>query len=122
MSKTATSWLTEYLPPGSLPTNTSSSKKPAQEDNAMNRSVTNLWNMHKPTVATPVASTTASPIISGAATPLDVATPVHEELPPTPAPVTEASVPVESNKSKKRTKASKDTGSSAKRPKSKYTT
>ncbi|KAI7889763.1 P-loop containing nucleoside triphosphate hydrolase protein [Mucor mucedo] len=113
VSETPQSWLKEYLPPGSLfNTNISNNKKPAQEDNAMNKSVTSLWNMHK----SPAVSGTASP--AGSATPLDVATPVEEDvpfIPVTPAP--EATTPVaEATKSKKRSKNVKE-ASSAKRPK-----
>lgn len=132
------SWLTEYLPPGSLTNFSSSSfKKPAQEDNAMNKSVTNLWNLHK----SPSVSGAASPAVSGAATPVDVATPVNEDLPATPsaqvtsvaqgdadtttttaaaaaATTTTTDAAADSTKSKKRTKAQKDAGSSSKRSKS----
>ncbi len=123
MSETPQSWLTEYLPPGSIIKTNISSKKPAQEDNAMNKSVTNLWNMHK----SPAASNAATPTVSGAATPLEVATPINEESPVIPATTatatataatTEIDTPVDSTKSKKRTKATKESGSS-KRPKSK---
>jgi hypothetical protein len=132
--KTPQSWLTDYLPPGSLPDTNTSSKKPAQEDNAMNKSVTNLWNMHK---SSPGQSGNASPVIaSGAATPVGVSTPINEELPIIPAaaastaaaatatatttaPTAPAPTKDESGKSKKRSKNSKDSGSSAKRPKSK---
>lgn len=117
VSETPQSWLTEYLPPGSL-FKTNISKKPAQEDNAMNKSVTNLWNMHK----SPAVSGTASPAASGTATPLEVATPINEELPiisATPAPVPEVTTPAaEPTKSKKRSKNSKEPAT-AKRPKSK---
>ncbi|KAI8976013.1 P-loop containing nucleoside triphosphate hydrolase protein [Pilobolus umbonatus] len=72
---------------------------PAQDDNAMNKSVTSLWNIHK----TPVNSGTSTPL-----TPVDT----------TPLEPTENDIPVETpnTKSKKRVKASKES-SVAKRPK-----
>lgn len=85
----------DYLPMELRPTS-----KPAQEDNAMNKSVTNLWNMHK----TPSGAATP---VSGAATP-EVSTPQPEEVEQTPV------------KSKKRTKNVKETAS--KRAKSKKST
>ncbi|KAI8082551.1 P-loop containing nucleoside triphosphate hydrolase protein [Gilbertella persicaria] len=86
-------WISEYLPPGSLSTNTIT--KPVQEDNAMNKSVTSLWNMH-----------TKSPTVSAA--PSEITTPVQEEAPEEPV--------NETTKSKKRSKpVSKETVS--KRPK-----
>lgn len=112
VSETPHSWLKEYLPPGSL-YNTNISKKPAQEDNAMNKSVTSLWNMHK----SPAVSGTASP--AGTATPLEVATPVEEESPIAATSAPEATTPIaESTKSKKRSKSAKESAP-AKRPKSK---
>lgn len=120
VSETPQSWLTEYLPPGSLLNTNPSSQKPAQEDNAMNKSVTSLWNMHKSP-----ASATASPTPSGADTPLEASTPLNEELPiipatstPTPVPEQAATTTAETTKSKKRAKNQKDSASS-KRPKSK---
>ncbi|KAI9344742.1 P-loop containing nucleoside triphosphate hydrolase protein [Pilaira anomala] len=118
VSETPQSWLTEYLPPGSLLNTNPSSQKPAQEDNAMNKSVTSLWNMHKSP-----ASATASPTPSGADTPLEASTPMNEELPiipatstPTPVPEQAATTTAETTKSKKRAKNQKDSASS-KRPK-----
>ncbi|KAI8643028.1 P-loop containing nucleoside triphosphate hydrolase protein [Parasitella parasitica] len=100
---------------------------PAQDDNAMNKSVTNLWNMHK-SPATSAAA--ASPTVkSGQATPVNVATPLNEELPNTPLindndvsatpneePSTAAAAAA-TPKSKKRSKSTKDSGSTPKRPK-----
>ncbi|KAF1801823.1 P-loop containing nucleoside triphosphate hydrolase protein [Mucor lusitanicus] len=112
------SWLTEYLPPGTFSRTNTTPLKPAQEDNAMNKSVTNLWNLHK----SPASSGAASPIMkSGAATPVNVSTPITEE----PPVVNEMEAPaVEDNattaatpKSKKRSKSTKDSGSAPKRPK-----
>lgn len=103
---------------------TNTSIKPAQEDNAMNKSVTNLWNVHK----SPVASGAATPIVnSGTATPAEVSTPIEEQLPILPVNTTPLAVETPNpesttNKSKKRSKASKDSGSSSKRPKSKLLT
>lgn len=125
VSEPPQSWLTEYLPPGSLLNTNPSSQKPAQEDNAMNKSVTNLWNMHK----SPSSSAAASPAPSGTATPLEPSTPLNEEAPAaataatTPvaaAASTEPTTPIAENttKSKKRAKNQKES-SAAKRPKSK---
>lgn len=127
VSEPPQSWLTEYLPPGSLLNTNPSSQKPAQEDNAMNKSVTNLWNMHK----SPSTSAAASPAPSGTATPLEPSTPSNEEAPvaaaaaTTTTPVaaatsTEPTTPTAENttKSKKRAKNQKES-SAAKRPKSK---
>lgn len=85
-------WLTEYLPPV-LPI--ISTKKPAQDDNAMNKSVTNLWNVHKSTPA----SVASDPV------------PALEE---SASNQPETTVEEESNekKSKKRSKSSKESGSS----------
>lgn len=119
--KTPQSWLTDYLPPGSLPTNNNLLTKPAQEDNAMNKSVTSLWNLHKSTPTAVTQSGNASPIVnnaSGTATPVDVSTPVNEELPVVPNAATSATKDG-TTKSKKRSKSGKDSGSSSKRPKSK---
>ncbi|GAN04479.1 AAA-domain-containing protein [Mucor ambiguus] len=120
------SWLTEYLPPGTFSKTNTTPIKPAQDDNAMNKSVTNLWNLHK----SPASSGAASPIIkSGAATPVNVSTPISEELPiipianetnlPATAPVIEdnATAATATPKSKKRSKTTKDAGSAPKRPK-----
>ncbi|KAI9276269.1 P-loop containing nucleoside triphosphate hydrolase protein [Sporodiniella umbellata] len=98
--KKSTVWLTEYLPsvlPALL------TKKPAQDDNAMNKSVTSLWNIHKST-----STSAASPAVSES-------TPLVEESTPN---TTEAATEEDSSekKSKKRSKASKDNNSS-KRPK-----
>lgn len=126
VSEPPQSWLTEYLPPGSLLNTNPSSQKPAQEDNAMNKSVTNLWNMHK----SPSTSAAASPAPSGTATPLEPSTPLNEEAPAaaeaatTPVTATasvEPTTPTAENtttKSKKRAKNQKES-SAAKRPKSK---
>ncbi|CAO3655616.1 unnamed protein product [Mucor fragilis] len=100
---------------------------PAQDDNAMNKSVTNLWNLHK----SPASSGAASPVIkSGAATPVNVSTPINEDLPIIPsaneAPLPAATPTVEDNatadaaatpKSKKRSKTTKDAGSAPKKSK-----
>ncbi|GAA5796921.1 hypothetical protein HPULCUR_002299 [Helicostylum pulchrum] len=124
VSEPPQSWLTEYLPPGSLLNTNPSSQKPAQEDNAMNKSVTNLWNMHK----SPSTSAAASPAPSGTATPLEPSTPLNEEAPAaaeaatTPVTATasvEPTTPTAENtttKSKKRAKNQKES-SAAKRPK-----
>lgn len=100
--------------------NANTSIKPAQEDNAMNKSVTNLWNVHK----NPPTSGAASPIAhSGTATPADASTPIDETLPNhslgngTP-PAADTPNPETTNKSKKRSKTIKDPGSSSKRAKS----
>ncbi|KAG0170571.1 hypothetical protein DFQ28_001880 [Apophysomyces sp. BC1034] len=83
------SWLRKCIPP-SLLHETDVVPKPAQDNNAMNKSVTNLWNLNKP-VPTPTPSNPESP----AATP-EATTPAVEE-----APVTEEK---SESKSKKRTK------------------
>ncbi|KAL0075396.1 P-loop containing nucleoside triphosphate hydrolase protein [Phycomyces blakesleeanus] len=95
VSETKETWLTTCLPPGLLQ-NTNRVSKPAQDNNAMNKSVTTLWSMHKTT--TPVSSTPGSPA-TGIETP-EAATP--KGLTPTP----EEPILVEEkdSKSKKRTK------------------
>lgn len=94
-------WLTEYLPPV-LPT--ICIKKPAQEDNAMNKSVTSLWNVHKNTSTGSSPAPEEPPQGEMAAATAAVATPVEDE-------------PSE-KKSKKRSKSSKES-STSKRHKSK---
>lgn len=102
------SWLSRYLP-----LNTPShSIQPAQEDNTMNKSVTNLWNLHK----SPAPSGTSTPVLmnSGTSTPVAI-----EEMP-----IEQATSAIEEQQStskssnKKRTKATKESNSS-KRAKSK---
>ncbi|CEP11252.1 hypothetical protein [Parasitella parasitica] len=116
------SWLTEYLPPTTF-SKTNHPIKPAHDDNAMNKSVTSLWNLHKSSAT----SGAASPIVkSGQTTPVDVSTPANEDLPSTtatpltindteaPATPTDAAA---TSKSKKRSKTAKDSGSTPKKAK-----
>lgn len=72
---------------------------PAQDDNAMNKSVTNLWNVHKSTPASVASSVASDPV------------PALEE---SASNQPETTVEEESNekKSKKRSKSSKESGSS----------
>ncbi|OBZ84743.1 putative AAA domain-containing protein C16E9.10c [Choanephora cucurbitarum] len=88
---------------------------PAQEDNAMNKSVTSLWNIHtKPAsgVSTPVKSEASTPVNEDIPQPMNTTT-SNEEAPVEPAGTTAVN---ESTKSKKRPqKTTKDVAT--KRPK-----
>ncbi|KAI7898690.1 P-loop containing nucleoside triphosphate hydrolase protein [Cokeromyces recurvatus] len=93
------SWLINYLPPSMILTNSFPINQPTQENNAMNRSVTNLWNLHK------TASGASTPI-NNPSTPINnPSTPINEETPD------ETNIEPLPNKSKKRTKHTKDSSS-----------
>jgi ribosome biogenesis ATPase len=85
VSEKKNAWLSQYLLPAALyDTNSSTLQsshqpQPAQKNNAMNKSVTNLWNLHKPELAP--ESPNSLPV-SPATT---AAGPTTQEEPSTPA-------------------------------------
>jgi ribosome biogenesis ATPase len=121
VSEKKNAWLSQYLPSAALyDTNSSTLQssqqpQPAQKNNAMNKSVTNLWNLHKPEVAP--ESPNSMPV-----SPVTTATgPATQEEPSTPADSNEKTTTtnddVKTTTGKRRTKGS---GSgSAKRQKGK---
>lgn len=105
----STAWLTECLPPGLL---NNSIQKPAQEDNAMNKSVTNLWNIHKSTSSTTpaVSQAPSNQTLAAASSISTIEQPSEDQTATTVEPnATSTESTVDSTaKSKKRSKAAKD--------------
>ncbi|CEG71680.1 Putative Ribosome biogenesis ATPase RIX7 [Rhizopus microsporus] len=95
---------------------------PAQEDNAMNKSVTNLWNIHKSTPSTtPAVSQASSNQTLTAASPVStIEQPSEDQAASTAEPnATSTENTVDSTaKSKKRSKAAKDGSSKRHKPSS----
>ncbi|CEG80560.1 Putative Ribosome biogenesis ATPase RIX7 [Rhizopus microsporus] len=95
---------------------------PAQEDNAMNKSVTNLWNIHKSTPSTtPAVSQASSNQTLAAASPISaIEQPSEDQAATTVEPnATSPENTVDSTaKSKKRSKAAKDGSSKRHKPSS----
>lgn len=111
--KAPATWLSEYIPPRLLfithKTNVSppNKKPPIQDHNAMNRSVTSLWNLNKTTTSSP------TPTASGPSTPAED---TSTDPPPSTATLT-TNETTSKMSSKKRSNASSARGSSAKKAK-----
>ncbi|KAI8379662.1 P-loop containing nucleoside triphosphate hydrolase protein [Radiomyces spectabilis] len=103
-------WLSRYLP-ASIMQDANPTPKPAQDNNAMNKSVTGLWNLQKASAESP-SSVVATPGTSAANTP------VTEDMPalPTEDKPDEKSEEKPETRTKKRSKA-RDGASSTKRAK-----